>query len=325
MEIHEKTDARVICESLKQAQKRVGQVAMVCADDGPDLRGGLGMFCAEFNVGRVFDITHKIGTLLKRFPEQDPLWQTFTAATAESKRKMQQTLAAHLAPPNQRTKCRFLNIEIVVRWGSDIIMALKNPNHPDKKLLEAYCGRILQYEEFLEQLSQMTLISQKVRHHIREYGINNSTGDQIERMLEDAPAFLKFNLKACEYAGKLTDFCKEQAKVVPVGDVWIGSSEIIESLFGKLKNLEHDQSKGGFTSLILGAAACVGKVDADIIQAALRQVKTADVDAWSAKQIGPTLLSKQRRALGAWRRKKRRNKITQEFAGISLEKAMGFD
>ncbi len=39
MEIHEQTDAKVICESLKQAQKRVGQVAMVCADDGPDLRG----------------------------------------------------------------------------------------------------------------------------------------------------------------------------------------------------------------------------------------------------------------------------------------------
>lgn len=274
MEIHEQTDAKVICESLKRAQKRVGQAAMVCADDGPDLRGGLRMFCAECNVGRVFDITHKIGTFLKKFLKQNPLWQTLTAAATEAKRKMQQTEAAHLAPPNQRTKCRFLNIEMLVRWGSDIMVALKNPDHPDKKLLETYCSWILQYEELIEQLNQMTLISQKVRDHIREHGISNNTGDRIEKMLEDVLASSKFNMQACEYAGRLMDFCKEQAKIVPVGHVWIGSSEIIESLFGKLKSLEQDQSKGGFTSLVLGAAACVGKVDADIVQAALKQVKT---------------------------------------------------
>jgi hypothetical protein len=45
----------------------------------------------------------------------------------------------------------------------------------------------------------------------------------------------------------------------------VGSSEVIESLFGKLKSLEQDQSKEGFTSLILGDAACVGKADADIV------------------------------------------------------------
>ncbi len=325
MEIHEQTDAKVICESLKQAQKRVGQVAMVCADDGPDLRGGLGMFCAEHNVGRVFDITHKIGTFLKRFLEQNPLWKAFTAAAAEAKRKMQQTQAAHLAPPNQRTKCRFLNIEILVCWAIDILVALKNPNHPDRKLLETHCSWILQYEELVEQLNQMNLISQKVRHHIREHGISNNTGDQIDRILEEALALSRFNIQACEYAGQLIDFCKKQAKIVPIGQVWIGSSEIIESLFGKLKTLEQDQSKGGFTSLVLGAAACVGKIDADIVQAALKQVKITDVDAWADGQIGPTLLSKRRCALGEWRRKKRKNKITQELAGIPMEEAMGFD
>lgn len=324
MEIHEQTDAKSICESLKKAQKRVGKVTMVCADDGPDLRGGLGMFCTEYKVGRIFDITHKIGTFLKRFLEKDPLWQAFTIAAAEAKRKMQQTKAAHLAPPNQRTKSRFLNIEILVHWGKDVAMALRNSKHPDKGLLEIHCGWVRQYEGFIEQLSQMTLISQKVRQHIREHGISSSTGDQIERMLDDTMDLLEFNAQACEYAGELIDFCKEQAKIVPVGQVWVGSSEIIESLFGKLKSLEQDQSKGGFTSLVLGAAACVGKIDADIVQAAMRQVKTVDVDAWSAEQIGPTLLSKRRKALGSWRRKKRKNKFTQESAGISLEQAEGF-
>ena len=171
MEIHENSDTKSVCKAIEKAQKKVGEIAMICADDGTDLRGGIVLFCKEHNVGRVFDITHKIGTFLKKNLEKDPEWQAFTSATAEAKRKMQQTQAAHLVPPNQRTKSRFLNIEILVHWGIDIIMALENPKHPDKILLEKYCGWIRQHKELLERLKQMSLISQKVRRHIREQGI----------------------------------------------------------------------------------------------------------------------------------------------------------
>ncbi|HNA62597.1 MAG TPA: hypothetical protein PKW79_05940, partial [Rhabdochlamydiaceae bacterium] len=263
MEIHEKSDAKSVCKALEKAQKKVGKVTMVCADDGPDLRGGIVLFCQEHKVGRIFDITHKIGTFLKKFLEKKPEWQAFTSAAAEAKRKMQQTQAAHLAPPNQRTKSRFLNIEILVHWGIDIIMALESSKHPDKALLEKYCGWVRQHKALVEQLKQMALISQKVRQHIREHGFCTDTGDQIDKILENAMALSDFNEQACEYAGMLIDFCHEQSRAVPVGQVWVGSSEIIESLFGKLKNFEQDQSKGGFTPLVLGAAACVGKVDAD--------------------------------------------------------------
>ena len=324
MEIHKKSDAKNVYTALEKAQKKVGKVAMVCADDGPDLRGGIVLFCNKYNVGRVFDTIHKIGTFLKKLLEKDPKWQAFTSAAAEAKRKMQQTQAAHLTPPNQRTKSRFLNIEILVHWGIDIIMALESPKHPDKMLLEKYCGWIRQYKELLEQLKQMALISQKVRQHIREHGICSATGDQIDTLLENAMELSNFNEQACEYAGMLIDFFHEQSKVVPVGQVWVGSSEIIESLFGKLKSLEQDQSKGGFTSLILGVAACVGKVDADTVSAAMRQISTADVEKWTKEQIGQTLLSKRRKALGSWRKKNRTKNIVREFAGILLMDVVGF-
>ena len=121
-------------------------------------------------------------------------------------------------------------------------MALENPKHPDKALLEKYCGWIRQHKELLERLKQMALISQKVRQHIREHGICTTTGDQIDKVLENAMELLNFNEQACEYAGMLIDFFHEQSKVVPVGQVWVGSSEIVECLFGKLKSLEQDQS-----------------------------------------------------------------------------------
>ena len=135
---------------------------------------------------------------------------------------------------------------------------------------------------------------------------------------------LDLNTDACQYAGMLLDFLHEQSKVVPIGQVWIGSSEIIESLFGKLKCLEHDQSKGGFTSLVLGVAACVGKVDVDVVRAAIKKVRTADVDAWMQEHLGATLLSKRRKALGSWRKKNSPKNMEQESTGVSLRKVVGF-
>lgn len=324
MEIQEKSDAKSVYKALEKAQKKVGKVAMVCADDGLDLRKGMALFCNKYNVGRIFDTIHKIGTYLKKLLEKDREWQVFTSAAVEAKRKMQQTQAAHLAPPNQRAKSRFLNIELLVNWGIDILIALENPKHPDKTLLEKYCGWMRQHQAFLERLKQMALISQKVRQHIREHGISTTTGDQIDLILERALELSDFNEQACKYAGMLIDFFHEQSKIVPVGQTWVGSSEIIESLFGKLKSLEQDQSKGGFTSLVLGAAACVSRVDADTVGAAMRQVSTADVDKWTKEQIGSTLLSKRRKALRSWRKKNKTKNIIHEQAGILLRDVVGF-
>ena len=201
---------------------------------------------------------------------------------------------------------------------------MENPKHPDKALLEKHCGWIRQHKELLERLKQMALVSQKVRQHIRDQGICTTSGYQINTLLENALELLSFNKQSCEYAGMLIDFYHEQSKVVPVGQVWLGSSEIIKSLFGKLKSLEQDQSKGGFTSLGLGAAACVGKVDADIVSSAMQQVSITDVETWTTEQKGSTLLFKRRKAIGSWRKKNLIKNIVHEQAEILLEDVAGF-
>lgn len=335
IELHTKTDADVVCQAIEGVQRKVGKVAMVCADDGSDLRGGTALFCKKHGAGRVFDIIHKIGTFLKKYLENDPDWEAFSSAASDAKRKMQQTLAAHLAPPNQRTKCRFLNIEPLVRWGIDALEVIETKKHPDRELLEQYCGWLPQYKDLIELLKQLDCISRKTRQYIRENGLHVHSGEQIDKELSQVTSLLGFNWKACQYAGDLIDFITEQSKIVPIEQVWIGSSEIIESLFGKLKCLEQNQSKGSFTPLVLGMAACVGKLDTDVVMSAMSTVKTSDVDEWAFEQVGTTVLSKRRKALGFWRKRSNLKLLTQkltkdtqhviqEFAGNSQEKIMGF-
>ena len=73
----------------------------------------------------------------------------------------------------------------------------------------------------------------------------------------------------------------------------LGSSEIIESLFGKQKNIEKQHAKNGFTGLLLSLAACVSKTTTDVIKNAMESVKTKTVIEWHKNNIGKSVQAKR--------------------------------
>lgn len=76
---------------------------------------------------------------------------------------------------------------------------------------------------------------------------------------------------------------------------------------------------------MLGSVACLGRIDADVVNKAMTQVKTADVNVWVKEQIGVTHLSKRKAALGKWRRNGKSKEVVQKPAGTILEMAVGFE
>lgn len=324
IECHEKGGEQVIFQAIQRAQEKVGKVSMICVDDGSDLRKGIDLFCQRYGAKKVLDTVHKLGTFLKTIFKYDSDWQMFCTEVKTAKSKMQQTKAAHLAPPNQRSKCRFLNIEGLTGWAVNALSVLQGSNQADRLLLEEYCPWLLSYRSLIEQLRQLTIIGSHVRQYIREHGLSRNSGKDIRLLLEEVSLFFPFDCTACQFIGKIMDFFDEQSKVVPEGETWIGSSEIIESVFGKLKSLEGDQSKGGFTSLVLGVAACVGQTNIDVVRAAMEQVSDSDVRNWTQKQLGTTLLARRRKAFSQSGKKNPSSQVVQEVTENNLEKAEGF-
>ena len=74
----------------------------------------------------------------------------------------------------------------------------------------------------------------------------------------------------------------------------LGSSEVIESVLGKMKHLEQHQAKSGFTGLILGLSAMVATTTQEIIQTALETVPTKKVLAWCQEVLAPSVQAKRR-------------------------------
>lgn len=132
----------------------------------------------------------------------------------------------------------------------------------------------------------MLLIGRIVRQKIRTQHLHNGTCNELEQELLK----LKVGMRANQFVGSILDFMTEQTK--DLENMALGSTEIIESAFGKMKQLMDEDSKDGFTPFVLSLAACLGKLDLDTVQEALKSCNKQQVKAWAAAMLGKRSIHK---------------------------------
>ena len=100
-------------------------------------------------------------------------------------------------------------------------------------------------------------------------------------------------------AAELIRFVREQASQARPEERLPGSTEVLESCFGRFKTLEKDQAKGGFTSLLLGFGMFLTEATVESVLGAMSRVPTKAVWQWCVEPLGKTLFSKRKEA-GSW-------------------------
>ena len=100
--------------------------------------------------------------------------------------------------------------------------------------------------------------------------------------------------KVLQLREQLLGFIKNESSKAKSGEHLLGSSEIIESVFGKLKRLEQNQSKSGFTGLVLSVAAIVSETTQEVVQSAMDTVPTKKVLEWTKKHLGQSVQAKRK-------------------------------
>jgi hypothetical protein len=93
--------------------------------------------------------------------------------------------------------------------------------------------------------------------------------------------------QAEELCAELIEFVRGEGLKARPGERLPGTTEVVESCFGKLKALEEGQSKSGFTRLVLSLGAMVSDRMAERISAALEQRRVRDVLNWCPREAGP--------------------------------------
>jgi len=96
-------------------------------------------------------------------------------------------------------------------------------------------------------------------------------------------------------ATQILSFIKEQQEVCNKDERLLHSSQLIESLFGKFKSLEKEQSKSSFTSLILSIGAVVSKTTSVVLKNALETVNVNMINKWSKEKVGTTIQAQRKK------------------------------
>jgi len=102
--------------------------------------------------------------------------------------------------------------------------------------------------------------------------------------------------KSKELAKRLIDFVYEAEQQLRDGERLPMSTEILESTFGLYKQLERQQSKSGFTSLLACLPALLKPTTPDAVRTAFSRVSSKDVNAWVKKHFATTVTSRRHAA-----------------------------
>lgn len=288
------TQAAVAAE-LQQAQERTGVPRLIVSDQGSDLNGGVAHFQQRHpGTAHVHDLAHQAANILKQRWQKDARWLEFGQRLAQAGAKLRQTRAAHLRPPTVRPKARFMNVGPTLRFASRILRLLDGPA-PRSPRVEAEYGWLRADREALAGWTSEQAVAETAVRHVRTHGV----GRESVAALETAWSAVTQTPGARDVAARLRTAVRIEGAQAAVGEALVGSTEVLESTFGKQKRLEGSYAGDGFTSLTLAVGAVLGEWPEEKVRSALEAVPQKKAEGWAKRLLGTTVQTCRRLFVGA--------------------------
>ena len=289
-----KSTGEIVYQQLKEASKKTGEPRAIVSDMGSDIKLGVKKFQEDFNsTAHIYDIKHKIAILIKNILESNNEWSEYKQFANFVVKKLQNTAIAGYRPPKQKEKARYMNIEGLVRWGDKIVLKYeelqaKSIKNNDDIKLASIIEDILKFKNAIKSWSEMVIVFKLIERFMNIHNLQTNSYEKFNELYKDKLKNIQTD-KAKELATQTLDFIKEQQNVCNPNERLLHSSQLIESIFGRLKFLEKDQSKNSFTSLILSVGAIVSKRTKPILKNALESVNLDMIAKWTKEKIGTTV------------------------------------
>jgi hypothetical protein len=289
------SNGEVVYQQLEEARKQTGVPREILSDHGSDLHKGIRQFCqAHPETCDLYDIKHKVAAVLKRELKAEQAWQEFSTQATQTLARVQQTALAALAPPRQRCQARYMNVAAVVGWGGRILQVLDTqslqPPEWEPQQVEHAVGWVRQYRQEVEQWRQLVEVGTIAEQLIKAEGVSAHSAQRLQQRLAAAGTLPRTQQLGTE----LLQFVREEGAKAKAGERLVGSSEVIESIFGKWKRVEGEQARSGLTGLVLALGALVAPTTPAVIKQALASVPTKTVLAWCREKLGKTVQALRR-------------------------------
>jgi hypothetical protein len=284
-----------MASAYHELAKRHGNPRAVLCDGAVEL--GDGAQCLQKqrpDMIVLHDFKHKAAIFLKAAVGNHPRFAEFNTQLGKTRSAIQQTELAHLTPPSQKPKARFMNLASTLDWAATVLWLL---DHPEAKAraalrperLEEKLGWLRSFAVDLAAWRECQQVVNAGVTFINKQGLFRGTGTQ----LRVAMGTNLQHVAGQQVAQRLVDFVTAAEGQLKEGERLPMSTEILESTFALYKQLERQHSKGGFTGLLAGFGALLKPATNESIRRAFSTVSVKDVHQWTRDNLGATLTSKR--------------------------------
>jgi len=287
-------------DALEAATAKTGVPRVIVTDHGADIHGGVSFFQERHpQTKEIYDAKHKAACVLKGRLEKNPRWQEFQRRLGQTRCAIQQTELAFLAPPTPKLKSRFMNLASTLQWASKALAIVQQPPptvqervRPER--LQEKLGWLHEFAADIGEWFEWQRIVDVVVTFVNRQGVYRGAASQLRAELPRLT-----HASSMSMADELVAFVAKQARRTRAGERFPGSTEVLESCFGRFKQLEKQQSRGGFTSLLLGFGALLAETTTTVIKTAMEHSHTKEIFAWCREHLGMTLFSQRKQAFAA--------------------------
>ena len=272
-----------IANELKIVKEKLGTIIYAVTDGGISLKYGL----KDVDIKQVYDITHAIAIFLQRLYEKDENFKDYAHKAGQMRFKLCCSRHAHLIPPNQRSKSRFLNIDTISKWGMKVLHALQNNeiSPEDRAELEW----VKEKESFIIEMDLIMSTVQEISIILKNKGLSKQTKSRCSSLLRNCK---KGKLKI--FKEYMINYLSEYTKQISHRkEILLCCSDIIESTFGRYKNELSKNPMSGITDLVLIIPALTSSLSGEMVRAAIDNCKVKDIEVWKKNNLCNSLLAKR--------------------------------
>lgn len=162
-----------------------------------------------------------------------------------------------------------------------------------KKRFMEKLGWLSDYEEKINTWTEIVHLIHLVEKQVKCEGLSQESKQIFE---ENSKEIGVNNKRVQNFKKQVIDFLSEEGAKIPDEQTFLGTSDIIESTFGKYKYFSSRNPLKEVGKMILTIPVFIGKKTGEYIKTALENVKSDSLEEWAKDTFGQSNLSKRRQA-----------------------------
>ena len=284
---------------LEKIFEKAGYPKAIIKDNGTDLCKGVRLTKEDVKqLEIVEDIGHVTANALKAEFAEEKAFEQFLEITRKGSSRIRQTAVAYICPPKIRTKGRFQGITTVAKWAEKMINIIgkrgRAKSGSDVSILRNAFSGLSGLRQFLKRFCSSCQIIERFLKLLKQKGINPTTHGEAKMILEKLPMEMKARQRLLEW---LDRHLHVQSRLGMEQMPLCVSSDIIESLFGKFKEIIQRNENAELNRLVYVIPLLCGTHTTNDIQMALRNCSHQELLNHIEKEIPITLRQLRRKKL----------------------------